>query len=177
MDKLIIKPNAGTFFRNYLFIALIFPAMPTIISLFDFIFNRETFNAANYHDGYLYMSALGLGLFFLMTIVTIPVLLKEKIIITAENQLVLQLAFKKPQVVNIYEIQLIERAYTQRGKTKIQVVRVYTSTYLLEFELKKYQSEDITNLLNNLITINHQIKNQFSIPQGFKDELLRYFKA
>lgn len=175
MEKFSIKPHAGQILRTYLFISLILPAMPAVISLIDFIINHQNFKVENYYEGYLYMSALGLGIFAVMAVATIPSLLKEKIIISEQNQLVLYLALKKPQFLNISDIVIIDRGYKQVGNGKVQVVNIYSANSRLTFELKKYLPEDIENLIARLKVMNNRIENRFDKPKDLKTEFKKYF--
>lgn len=150
--------------------------MPVLVSIGDFIFNRTNFNIANYYEGYLYMSLLGTGTFLLMAALTLPAIIKEKIYLTDQKELIFQAAFKKPQTMQISEIALINRGWKQVGNGKVQVVNIYSQTQIITFELKKYTLEDIESLIARLKVSNSKIDNQFTAQTGFKDEIKKYFR-
>lgn len=175
MEKFSIKPSAAKLLRQAFFISLILPAMPFIVMAVDYLADRRTFNLEVYHEPYLYLSGIGVAIFLIMIIATIPALLKEKLIITSDNQLVFQSVFKKPNQLNIKDIIAIDRGWKQRGEGKIQVVNIYAEKQTITFELKKYQKDDIEHLISHLKAINNQINNLFGKQRSFGEEIKKYF--
>lgn len=176
MENFAIKPNTSQILRTYFFISLILPALPFLVSLGDFLFNRTTFKVENYYEGYIYMGALGGGIFLLMILLTLPAIFKEKVYLTDQKQLIFQPAFRKPQATNITEIIAIDRGYKQVGNGKVQVVNIYCPNQRITFELKKYLKEDVLDLITRLKSVNPNIDNRFDEPKGFKSEFKKYFR-
>lgn len=175
MEKFSIKPSAAILFRQYFFISLILPAMPFIVMVVDYLTDRRTFNLEVYNEPFLYLGGIGIAIFLIMIIATLPALLKEKVIITANNQLVFQAALKKPQQLDIKDIIAVDRGWKQRGSGKIQVVNIYSGKQTITFELKKYQKDDIEHLISHLKAINGQINNLFGKQRSFGEEIKKYF--